>query len=177
MKIHEKLQSARIILQGKELKKTGRNEFSKFNYFELQDFLPEIQKIFSDVGLCGIVSYSQEIATLTISEFEGDGQIIITSPMATASLKACHDIQNLGAVETYERRYLWITAMEIVEHDAIDSSEPLKREDKVNGFIKSIESSKTISDVISTWKEIPEDFHGELREIANKKRESLKKAG
>jgi hypothetical protein len=46
--------------------------------------------------------------------------------MADANLKGCHPIQNLGAVETYNRRYLWVTAMEIVEHDALDSSEPIK---------------------------------------------------
>jgi hypothetical protein len=48
--------------------------------------------------------------------------IVIASPMAGAELKGAHPIQNLGAVETYQRRYLWMTAMEIVEHDAIDSS-------------------------------------------------------
>jgi len=31
-------------------------------------------------------------------------------------------VQNIGAVETYQRRYLWVTAMEIVEHDALDST-------------------------------------------------------
>ena len=31
-------------------------------------------------------------------------------------------MQNIGAVETYQRRYLWVTAMEIVEHDALDST-------------------------------------------------------
>jgi hypothetical protein len=46
--------------------------------------------------------------------------------MAEANLKGCHPIQNLGAVETYTRRYLWVTAMEIVEHDALDSSAPIK---------------------------------------------------
>jgi hypothetical protein len=46
--------------------------------------------------------------------------------MADANLKGCHPIQNLGAVETYTRRYLWVTAMEIVEHDALDSSAPIK---------------------------------------------------
>jgi hypothetical protein len=50
--------------------------------------------------------------------------------MAEANLKGCHPIQNLGAVETYTRRYLWVSAMEIVEHDALDSSPPMK-EDKV----------------------------------------------
>jgi hypothetical protein len=42
--------------------------------------------------------------------------------MAEANLKGAHPIQNLGAVESYQRRYLWMTAMEIVEHDIIDSA-------------------------------------------------------
>ena len=41
--------------------------------------------------------------------------------MSTAELKGCHAIQNLGAVQTYLRRYLWVTAMEIVENDALDA--------------------------------------------------------
>jgi hypothetical protein len=45
--------------------------------------------------------------------------------MAEANLKGTHPIQNLGAVETYSRRYLYVTALEIVEHDALDSSQPL----------------------------------------------------
>jgi hypothetical protein len=48
--------------------------------------------------------------------------------MADANLKGCHPIQNLGAVETYTRRYLWVSAMEIVEHDALDSSPPVREE-------------------------------------------------
>ena len=43
--------------------------------------------------------------------------------MSEANLKGCHPVQNLGAVETYIRRYLWVAALEIVEHDAVDSSE------------------------------------------------------
>jgi hypothetical protein len=42
--------------------------------------------------------------------------------MADANLKGCHPIQNLGAVETYSRRYLYVTALEIVEHDALDAT-------------------------------------------------------
>jgi hypothetical protein len=43
--------------------------------------------------------------------------------MSSAALKGCHEVQNLGAVQTYLRRYLWVAALEIVEHDAIDASE------------------------------------------------------
>jgi len=41
--------------------------------------------------------------------------------MSTASLKGCHEVQNLGAVQTYIRRYLWVCALEIVESDAIET--------------------------------------------------------
>jgi hypothetical protein len=65
--------------------------------------------------------------------------IVITSPMATASLKGAHEIQNMGAVETYQRRYLWMTAMELVENDPIDASPPLKLEHVPNPTTKVLE--------------------------------------
>jgi hypothetical protein len=122
MSVHKKLMQARIELQGTQLKKSGLNKFAGYSYFELGDFLPTIQAIFNRLGLCGVVSYSIEYATLTITDTEDGTVIVITSPMAEANLKGTHPIQNLGAVETYSRRYLWMTAMEIVEHDILDAS-------------------------------------------------------
>jgi len=126
--VHKKLMQARIMLQNAPLKKSGHNKFAGYSYFELGDFIPTINAIFNEVGLCGVVSYDSEIASLTITDTDDGTNIIITSPMAEANLKGCHPIQNLGAVETYTRRYLWVTAMEIVEHDALDSSAPLKEQ-------------------------------------------------
>jgi hypothetical protein len=121
---------ARLLLQHAPLKKSGHNKFAGYSYFELGDFLPTINSIFYKTGLCGVVSFGKELASLTITDTEDGSEIVLTSPMAEANLKGCHPIQNLGAVETYTRRYLWVSAMEIVEHDALDSSAPLK-EDKV----------------------------------------------
>lgn len=128
MSVHKKLMQARIQLQNLPLKKTGHNKFAGYYYFELGDFLPDVQQIFNNIGLCGYISYDAEIASLTIVDLEDNSSIVITSPMVEANLKGAHPIQNLGAVETYTRRYLWVTAMEIVEHDALDSSAPLKEE-------------------------------------------------
>lgn len=126
--VHKKLMQARIALQNAPLKKSGHNKFAGYSYFELGDFIPTINQIFNEIGLCGVVSYDAEIASLTITDVDDGTTIVITSPMADANLKGCHPIQNLGAVETYTRRYLWVTAMEIVEHDALDSSAPLKEQ-------------------------------------------------
>jgi hypothetical protein len=126
--VHKKLMAARMSLQEATLKKSGHNKFAGYSYFELGDFIPTITEIFYNIGLCGVVSYDTEIASLTITDTDDGTSLVITSPMAEANLKGCHPIQNLGAVETYTRRYLWVTAMEIVEHDALDSSAPIKEE-------------------------------------------------
>lgn len=123
MSVYKKLNEARIKLQNMKLQKTGNNKFAGYQYFELSDFMPAINTIFNEVGLCGVISYAIDVATLTITDIDDGSNILITSPMAEAMLKGCHPIQNLGAAETYTRRYLWVTAMEIVEHDAIDASE------------------------------------------------------
>lgn len=129
--IYQKLIDARLQLQNSELKKSGNNKFAGYKYFELGDFLPTVQKLFAVNGLCGIVSFGTEEANLTIVDMDNPAdRIVISSPMSSAALKGCHEVQNLGAVQTYLRRYLWVTAMEIVEHDALDSSEPLKPEAK-----------------------------------------------
>ena len=140
MNVYKKLQQARLKLQSAPLKKSGRNTFAKYEYFELADFLPTIQTIFAEVGLCGAVSFGTEIATLTIvdtdaTEITQGNFAVFSSPMSTAELKGCHAIQNLGAVQTYLRRYLWVAAMEIVEHDSLDATtgkdEPKKAEPTV----------------------------------------------
>ncbi len=118
--VYTKLMTARLKLQNSKLEKSGHNKFAGYKYFELGDFLPTVQNIFNELGLCGVVSYTQDLATLTITD--GTDSIVITSPMGSAALKGCHEVQNVGAVETYQRRYLWVTAMEIVEHDVLDAT-------------------------------------------------------
>lgn len=122
MSVYKKLNEARIALQGEKLNKSGNNKFAGYTYFELGDFLPTINRIFNNIGLCGVVSFGEELATLTITDVDDNSSVVITSPMKEANLKGCHPIQNLGAVETYTRRYLWVTALEIVEHDVLDAT-------------------------------------------------------
>jgi hypothetical protein len=131
MSVYKKLQQARMLLQGTKLTKSGKNKFAGYEYFELGDFLPAIQKICNDVGLCGAVSFTEHMAYLQINDVEDGTSIMFTSPLSSAALKGCHDVQNLGAVQTYLRRYLWTNAFEIVEHDALDATtgsvEPIKK--------------------------------------------------
>jgi hypothetical protein len=133
MNIYEKLQQARIDLEHRGIKKTGHNKFSNYKYYELDDFIVPVMNIFQELKLCPIVSYNSERgAKLTLVNIENPEEIIIIeSSPANCTLKGMHDIQNLGAVETYHRRYLYITLLEITENDIIDGDEktiPEKKE-------------------------------------------------
>jgi hypothetical protein len=123
MNVYQKLQIARLSLQEKELKKSGKNKFAGYEYFELQDFLPTVQNIFGDTGLTAVFSCDNESATLTVYNIEKpEEQVQFKAPMAAAELKGCHPVQNLGASISYLRRYLYVNALEIVEHDALDAT-------------------------------------------------------
>jgi hypothetical protein len=122
MKVYSKLSRARVALQGRSLNKSGNNKFAGYKYFELADFLPTVQAIFNDVGLCDVISFTEDVATMTIYDVEDGSSVVFTSPMGSANLKGCHMVQNIGAVETYQRRYLYTVAMAIVEHDALDAT-------------------------------------------------------
>lgn len=121
MTIYKKLNEARIRFHATKLTKSGHNKFAGYRYFELSDFLVPALKIFDEVGLCAIVTFKAEQAIMDIFETEGTGHIEITSPMADAPLKGTHPIQQIGACETYSRRYLWVAALEIVEHDGLEA--------------------------------------------------------
>jgi ERF superfamily len=122
MKVYSKLSRARVALQGCSLNKSGNNKFAGYKYFELADFLPTVQAIFNDVGLCDVISFTEDVATMTIYDVEDGSSVVFTSPMGSANLKGCHMVQNIGAVETYQRRYLYTVSMAIVEHDALDAT-------------------------------------------------------
>jgi hypothetical protein len=186
MNIYQKLQIARVTLQKKELKKTGWNDYSKYHYFEMSDYLPTIQDIFNDIGLCGIVTFDNEMAYLTIHEFDGEGKILITTPMSTATLKACHPVQNLGAVEKYLRRYLWETALEIVEHDAIEPTtgkEPLKvdagkksqkpEKESLDDYQQALKNAPDLEGLQAVWLSIPKFRHADLKALKDEMKAKL----
>jgi U88, putative len=167
MSIYAKLAQARVKLQKENLKKTGNNR--SFKYFELKDFLPRVNEIFDELKMCAVVRYSSELATLTIYDCEKDESIEFTSPMVQKALPSGTEIQNLGAIQTYQRRYLYLTALEIVEDDLVDSIPPEKAEQKKQESLKRYNES-TQQNVSSTQdKSILDKLKGGLKECGNKK--------
>ena len=163
--IYKKLQESRVRLQSYKINKSGVNAFAKYSYFELGDYLPVIQAIFLDVGLCGIVSFGVEMAELNIYEHDGEGKITITSPMSSAALKGCHDVQNLGAVQTYQRRYLWQSALEIVEHDALEATTGKEKPPEPVSYTLALEAAASVDQLNAVYRSIPKGEQHKYTEV------------
>lgn len=164
MSVYKKLAAARAKLQQKEIKKSGQNKYAGYSYFELADFLPQINVIFNEVGLCDVISFTTEIATISIYDVDDQSSCIeFSSPIAEAPLiKGSLPIQALGAQQTYMRRYLYLLALNITESDAIDSSEPVKAVD-LTDFESALESAADLKNLMEIWNTIPKEHHKALK--------------
>lgn len=165
--IYQKLIDARKQFLDKGVQKTGKNMSLQFKYFELADIVPTVTSIFKTLGLVAITSFTKEVATMTIVNCDNpDERIEFTSPMkeltAIVSNKGnvvMNEIQTLGSLETYQRRYLYLIAMDIVESDGIDSldpnAEPPKKEKKTATPKKTTPTSSIAASPVTTKDEEP----------------------
>ena len=113
------------MFQQRGVKKSGRNTFSKYSYFELDDIVPAKTEIFSELGLCDLITFNSEFAVLTLINTDDPNQTIeFSSPMRELELKGANAVQLLGGVETYQRRYLYMVLLDIVENDQFDQLPP-----------------------------------------------------
>jgi len=127
MTVYKKLAEARVQLLSVDMKKSGKNKFAGYEYFELGDFLPHAHRIFNDVGLLGVFSFEGSNATLTIHDTDATGSVAFVSPVVSASNPKGQPIQDLGSTHTYLRRYLWLMALELTESDAVDAAPQAER--------------------------------------------------
>lgn len=171
MTIYKKLSLARMKFHSLKLSKSGKNKFSGYSYFELSDFIVDGLKIFDEVGLCPIISFDKEFARMKIFDSDQDltNPIEINSPLGSASLKGCHEVQNIGAVQTYQRRYLWMLVLEIIEHDALDVQPKISDDQSKIKVIKYYEnpendeskwkSANTVKDLLDLSKKLGKEVN------------------
>ena len=168
MNIYQKLQQARVDLQDMKLKKTGRNKFANYDYYELSDFLPAINAICNKLGLFTnfniFTNKGVEIAVVKIINIDKpEESLSFTSKTKEVEIAKKADgsggaepIQNLGGKTTYMRRYLYITAFEIAESDLVEKinkeleDQELDAEDKAK--IASASTSEKLIKICSALK-------------------------
>ncbi|MDD2952521.1 MAG: ERF family protein [Parabacteroides sp.] len=131
--IYQKLIEARKMFLSSDVKKSGKNMYAKFKYFELEDLVPIKVKICEELNIVDVVSFDKETATLTLINAENPSETV-TFSMPVVDIETAtdllHGIQALGGVATYLRRYLFMIFLDVVEADVIDGETGSEGDDK-----------------------------------------------
>lgn len=169
--IYEKIQFAKEEILKANLKKSWKNKFAGYDYFELADFLPFIVQTCNKLWLFTSVSFNETTATLKVVNCEKTDEVVeITSPMKELELKGCNQIQALWGVETYQRRYLYMSLFDIVENDMFDAttteekSEPKTAKERLQQMNKE-EAPKTLKRFFENVDKVSPENKNELKRL------------
>ena len=119
----QKVLMARVKFLEAGAKKTGKNMSLSFRYFELDDIIPVATPIFMELGLLPVVTFTEEVATMTIVNTDKpEDSVVFFSPMRVPeSNRGTNPVMALGSAHTYLRRYLYMVALDICEPDTINA--------------------------------------------------------
>lgn len=159
--LYGKLKQIKVELRKVINTKSGYNTHSKFKYYQLEDFLPQILEAFSKYNIYNEYSIDTDLeiveeiveertdfdeeridfdeetnktyktvtkrpveyAYLYLKNLDNeDDEMIYRLKTAEASVYGAAAIQNLGAKITYMKRYVYMSLLDIVEPDVVDSA-------------------------------------------------------
>lgn len=174
LNIYQKLQKCKAELAKKKMKKTGKNIYSNYAYFELEDFLPHVIESEYENGLYSKFEFNLELATLKIIDTDNEEKMEpFTIPVQLVSMKGCNDMQNIASTQSYCERYLYQTAYGIAENDSVNGGEidedaelAKKKIDQaaVQTIKQLISETKTDESAFCNWAKVKK-----IEDITNKK--------
>lgn len=151
MTLNKKLETIKLELRKTINTKSGYNTHSKFKYYQLEDFLPQVLELFAKYNIYNeysidtdleiveeqinivdeadikqnktVIKRPVEYAYLYLKNLDNeDDEMVYRLKTAEASVYGASAIQNLGAKITYMKRYIYMSLLDIVEPDAVDAA-------------------------------------------------------
>ena len=129
IKLQNKIKQGRTWFQNQEIKKSGKNKFHHFDYYELKDILPYHDSICNQLKIDANLNQSQAnngIISYEVIDLEQDDEqepLVFSIPVPLLSNgNPTQEMQTRGAVQKYALRYLLQQLWNINESDSIDNS-------------------------------------------------------
>ena len=178
--IFQKLNKVRLEFMNKPIEKSGKNKFAGFNYYELKDIIPTAMKLLDKYNLCFVISFNEDDAKAILIDSETDKTIGFKTYVEKLDVRAkgMNSAQARGAVETYARRRLWSSLLELTDGEVVDTiSVGAKGVESVEQPVQQTESKQTSNDsVISTREEYTFATDDDVKAVKEKLKE-FKNAG
>lgn len=142
-KILLKLKEARLIIKSSDLKKSGRNEYSKFDYFtpeQTEALVNNACEKTNTIVLCNLKGDENGLfQTLDFIDLETDEKLSFEMRTKHGSITATNETQQMGGTDTYSERYIKMKVFQIKDnnldfdsHDNTDWKKKEKMEKAIN---------------------------------------------
>jgi hypothetical protein len=129
--VFAKMSAIKSELSKCKIPKSGKNTHSNFTYHELTDFMPFINDLNDKHGVATFPKFLRKegICVLSVVNVEDSSdKYDVVIPFVEAQMLAkggapsnVDAIQRMGSTITYNRRYLYMSAYDIVESDSVDA--------------------------------------------------------
>lgn len=132
MVVEDKIQEAKDCFD--EITKTGYNSYQKFKYIEAKDLNPIVRKVCRKFKLRTNFQWDQEgnMIHLVITDMEDKSSYKASVPIAPVTAQDPGKyMQDIGRIQTYAMRYLYVQVFEIAVPDNIDN-QPTKSKHKTS---------------------------------------------
>ena len=190
-----KIQQVKQKLNNMHIKKSGKNSFQKYNYYELEDINKPICDALLEEGLASLFTFKDSKGYLQIVDKSTGAWIqwvtdMQTSPRWQKTLESSSKKGDVGevmkakqALQTYGRRTLYLQALEIAEPNTIEREGDVKDKSVLSdgeGVQNTFELPEDIDPILSdVFKVIKRDFKGKVpfnKKTVTNKLGSMKKS-
>ena len=119
--LKQKLAAARAIIAKTPMKKSGRNTYSKYDYFTPSQVHQLVESACQEVGIIAMFSLIKSDlgyrGILTVEDLVDDRSLEFSLVTDVPIIKATNEAQKLGGMATYTERYLKMSAFGIMDNN------------------------------------------------------------
>ena len=145
-----KLKKARNTIKNSDLKKTGRNEYLKFDYYtpeQVERLVDNACEETNTIVLCNLKGDENGLfQTLDFIDLESEEKISFEMRTKHGSITATNETQQMGGTDTYSERYIKMKVFQIKDNNL--ELDIAKQEDskiaKVKGEVSKITDIKEL---------------------------------
>lgn len=127
-----KLAIARVFIKSHPVKKDGRNEYSKYDYFTPEIVSKLVNDACVEAGIICVFSLKQDqlgfFGEITTADLESGEMLVTEMRTARPNITATNETQQMGGMNTYAKRYALMSLFDIedntIDFDSQDNSKP-----------------------------------------------------
>ena len=171
-----KLKKARNIIKNSDLKKTGRNEYSKFDYYtpeQVEKLVDNACEETNTIVLCNLKGDENGLfQTLDFIDLESEEKLSFEMRTKHGSITATNETQQMGGTDTYSERYIKMKVFQIKDNNL--ELDITKQEDSKIAKVKADVSKITDIKELRKYYEKNKGLGKEVSELITKRSDEIK---